>query len=196
VVRWSRAGSANHQSEAEGRRGPAAGELGAWPDDEGGCLGIRCCQRLSCEPVVYTYERATVPLSDVRSIARIDGATDYISSSIPFLPPIPSIVSALLRPEQLPHAPFTMASLNTSSNGPNITRSYQNVVNTPPPSNAQASSPTYGQWAVFAVAAPLVSAFQGDGGKESVLKVQSTGGMSTLRPYHLRAHPQQQAPVC
>jgi hypothetical protein len=40
----------------------------------------------------------------------------------------------------------------------------------------QASSPTYGQWAVFAVAAPLVSAFQGDGGKESVLKVQSTGG--------------------
>ncbi|KAF1842699.1 actin binding protein-like protein [Cucurbitaria berberidis CBS 394.84] len=68
-----------------------------------------------------------------------------------------------------------MASLNTSSNGPNITRSYQNVVNSPPPSGAQASSPTYGQWAVFAVAAPLVSAFQQDGGKESVLKVQSTG---------------------
>jgi hypothetical protein len=70
-----------------------------------------------------------------------------------------------------------MASLNTSSNGPNITRSYQNVVNAPPPSGTQANSPTYGQWAVFAVAAPLVSAFQGDGGKESVLKVQSTGGM-------------------
>ncbi|KAF1932222.1 uncharacterized protein M421DRAFT_416946 [Didymella exigua CBS 183.55] len=68
-----------------------------------------------------------------------------------------------------------MASLNTSANGPNITRSYQNVVNTPPPSAAQAQSPTYGQWAVFAVAAPLVSAFQQDGGKESVLKVQSTG---------------------
>ncbi|OAL07115.1 hypothetical protein IQ06DRAFT_288881 [Phaeosphaeriaceae sp. SRC1lsM3a] len=68
-----------------------------------------------------------------------------------------------------------MASLNTSSNGPNINRSYQNVVNAPPPTNTQASSPTYGQWAVFAVAAPLVSAFQGDGGKESVLKVQSTG---------------------
>jgi len=68
-----------------------------------------------------------------------------------------------------------MASLNTSSNGPNITRSYQNVVNAPPPSGGQAASPTYGQWAVFAVAAPLVSAFQGDGGKESVLKVQSTG---------------------
>ncbi|KAF1911580.1 hypothetical protein BDU57DRAFT_460964 [Ampelomyces quisqualis] len=68
-----------------------------------------------------------------------------------------------------------MATLNTSSNGPNITRSYQNVVSAPPPAGAQASSPTYGQWAVFAVAAPLVSAFQGDGGKESVLKVQSTG---------------------
>ncbi|KAF9699366.1 hypothetical protein EKO04_002355 [Ascochyta lentis] len=68
-----------------------------------------------------------------------------------------------------------MASLNTSTNGPNITRSYQNVINTPPPSGPQATSPTYGQWAVFAVAAPLVSAFQHDGGKESVLKVQSTG---------------------
>lgn len=68
-----------------------------------------------------------------------------------------------------------MASLNTSTNGPNITRSYQNVVNTPPPSGPQAQSPTYGQWAVFAVTAPLVSAFQHDGGKESVLKVQSTG---------------------
>lgn len=72
-----------------------------------------------------------------------------------------------------------MASLNTSTNGPNITRSYQNVVNTPPPSGPQAQSPTYGQWAVFAVTAPLVSAFQHDGGKESVLKVQSTGGTSS-----------------
>jgi hypothetical protein len=72
-----------------------------------------------------------------------------------------------------------MASLNTSSNGPNITRSYQNVINTPPPSGPQANSPTYGQWAVFTVAAPLVSAFQQDGGKESVLKVQTTGGTST-----------------
>ncbi|KAL6703047.1 actin binding protein [Coniothyrium glycines] len=68
-----------------------------------------------------------------------------------------------------------MATLNTSSNGPNITRSYQNVVNAPPPTGPQAASPTYGQWAVFTVAAPLVSAFQQDGGKESVLKVQSTG---------------------
>ncbi|KAJ4296205.1 actin binding protein [Kalmusia sp. IMI 367209] len=68
-----------------------------------------------------------------------------------------------------------MATLNTSSNGPNITRSYQNVVNSPPPSGPQANSPTFGQWAVFTVAAPLVSAFQQDGGKESVLKVQTTG---------------------
>ncbi|USP76910.1 Drebrin-like protein [Curvularia clavata] len=68
-----------------------------------------------------------------------------------------------------------MATLNTSTNGPNITRSYQNVVNAPAPSGAQASSPTYGQWAVFTVTAPLVSAFQHDSGKESVLKVQSTG---------------------
>ncbi|ORY09423.1 hypothetical protein BCR34DRAFT_487335 [Clohesyomyces aquaticus] len=68
-----------------------------------------------------------------------------------------------------------MASLNTSTNGPNITRSYQGIVNAPPPSGAQANSPTYGQWALFTVAAPLVSAFQNDGGKESVLKVQSTG---------------------
>ncbi|KAF2789926.1 hypothetical protein K505DRAFT_327912 [Melanomma pulvis-pyrius CBS 109.77] len=68
-----------------------------------------------------------------------------------------------------------MASLNTSSNGPNITRSYKAIVDSPPPSGPQASSPTFGQWALFTVAAPLVSAFQGDGGKESVLKVQSTG---------------------
>ncbi|EUC33011.1 hypothetical protein COCCADRAFT_37128 [Bipolaris zeicola 26-R-13] len=68
-----------------------------------------------------------------------------------------------------------MATLNTSSNGPNITKSYQNVVNSPAPTGPQASSPTYGQWAVFTVAAPLVSAFQHDSGKESVLKVQSTG---------------------
>jgi drebrin-like protein len=70
-----------------------------------------------------------------------------------------------------------MASLNTSSNGPNITKSYQKVVNAPPPSGPQANSSTYAQWAVFTVAAPLVSAFQQDGGKESVLKVQSSGGV-------------------
>ncbi|KAE8359394.1 hypothetical protein BDV27DRAFT_136202 [Aspergillus caelatus] len=67
-----------------------------------------------------------------------------------------------------------MASLNLSSNGPSIVKSYQAVVNSSPPTSS--SSPTYGQWAVFSVSAPLVSAFQQDtGNKESVLKVQSTG---------------------
>ncbi|RDL38234.1 Actin depolymerizing protein [Venustampulla echinocandica] len=69
-----------------------------------------------------------------------------------------------------------MASLNTSTNGPSIKSSYNGVVNSPPPSGPAASSPTYGQWALFSVSAPLVNAFQQDsGGKESVLKVQSTG---------------------
>ncbi|KGO67520.1 Neutrophil cytosol factor 2 p67phox [Penicillium italicum] len=67
-----------------------------------------------------------------------------------------------------------MASLNLSSNGPSISKSYQTVVNAPPPSGNR-ESPTYGQWAVYSVSTPLVSAFQQDGGKESVLKVQSTG---------------------
>lgn len=71
----------------------------------------------------------------------------------------------------------TMASLNTSTNGPSIKSSYSGVVNSAAPSGAAASSPTYGQWALFSVSAPLVNAFQQDGGgKESVLKVQSTGG--------------------
>ncbi|KAK6372814.1 actin binding protein [Lithohypha guttulata] len=68
-----------------------------------------------------------------------------------------------------------MASLNLSTNGPSITKSYQTVVNAPPPTGAAASSPTYGQWAVFSVQAPLANAFQDAGNKESVLKVQSTG---------------------
>lgn len=73
---------------------------------------------------------------------------------------------------------FTMASLNTSTNGPSIKSSYQGVVNSAAPSGPAASSQTYGQWALFSVSAPLVNAFQQDtGGKESVLKVQSTGGM-------------------
>lgn len=72
-----------------------------------------------------------------------------------------------------------MASLNTSTNGPSIKSSYQGVINAPPPSGSAANSPTYGQWALFSVSAPLVNAFQQDsGGKESVLKVQSTGGTS------------------
>jgi hypothetical protein len=70
-----------------------------------------------------------------------------------------------------------MASLNTSQNGPAITKSYQSIVNSGPLSGAAASSPTYGQWVLLVVAAPLVSAFQQSAGQESVLKVQSTGGM-------------------
>lgn len=70
-----------------------------------------------------------------------------------------------------------MATLNLSTNGPSIKSSYQGVVSSPPPSGPAASSPTYGQWAVFSVTAPLVSAFQSESaGKESVLKVQQTGG--------------------
>lgn len=68
-----------------------------------------------------------------------------------------------------------MASLNLSANGPSITASYQKIVNSPPPSGAAAASPTYGQWAVFGVQAPLVSAFQAESSKESILKVQTTG---------------------
>ncbi|KAI9782080.1 MAG: hypothetical protein M1839_005426 [Geoglossum umbratile] len=69
-----------------------------------------------------------------------------------------------------------MATLNLSTNGPSITRSYQSIVNSAPPSGPAASSQTYGQWAIFSVSAPLVNAFTQDaGGKESVLKVQSTG---------------------
>ncbi|CAD0089812.1 unnamed protein product [Aureobasidium vineae] len=65
-----------------------------------------------------------------------------------------------------------MASLNLSTNGPSIKRSYQSIVDGPAPS---ANSPTYAQWAVYSVQAPLTSAFQQDSSKESVLKVQTTG---------------------
>jgi drebrin-like protein len=68
-----------------------------------------------------------------------------------------------------------MSSLNLSTNGPSISKSYQSVVNSPAPSGPAAASPTYGQWAVFSVSAPLASAFQDASNKESVLKVQSTG---------------------
>ncbi|KAK5690736.1 actin binding protein, partial [Elasticomyces elasticus] len=66
-----------------------------------------------------------------------------------------------------------MASLNLSSNGPAISKSYQTVVDASLPSG---SSPTYAQWAVFSVSSPLVNVFQQDSGnKDSVLKVQSSG---------------------
>ncbi|BDD59123.1 hypothetical protein MPDQ_005654 [Monascus purpureus] len=69
-----------------------------------------------------------------------------------------------------------MASLNLSSDGPSISKSYQAVVNAPPPSGPAVDSSTYGQWAVFSVSTPLVNVFQqSSGNKESVLKVQSTG---------------------
>lgn len=73
-----------------------------------------------------------------------------------------------------------MASLNLSTNGPSISKSYQTVVNAPPPTGQAASSPTYGQWALFSVTAPLANAFQDSGNKESVLKVQSSGGAQTI----------------
>ena len=70
-----------------------------------------------------------------------------------------------------------MATLNLSTNGPSISKSYQSIVNAPSASGLAATSPTYAQWAVFSVSAPLTNAFQQDTGtKESVLKVQSTGG--------------------
>lgn len=66
-----------------------------------------------------------------------------------------------------------MTSLNLSINGPSIRSSYDSVINGPAPS---ASSPNDARWALFSVQAPLVNAFQQDGGnKESVLKVDSTG---------------------
>ncbi|EEH43722.1 uncharacterized protein PADG_00011 [Paracoccidioides brasiliensis Pb18] len=69
-----------------------------------------------------------------------------------------------------------MATLNLSTNGPTISKSYWAVVEASVPTGPAAASPTYGQWAIFAVSTPLVNAFQQDNaGKESVLKVQSSG---------------------
>jgi hypothetical protein len=66
-----------------------------------------------------------------------------------------------------------MASLNLSTNGPSIKSSYQGVINGPALSSA---SETAARWALFTVQAPLLNAFQNTGAKESVLKVESTGG--------------------
>ncbi len=66
-----------------------------------------------------------------------------------------------------------MASLNLSTNGPSIKSSYQGVINGPALSSA---SPTAARWALFTVQAPLQNAFQNTGAKESVLRVESTGG--------------------
>ncbi|KAL1838661.1 hypothetical protein VTJ49DRAFT_2440 [Mycothermus thermophilus] len=65
-----------------------------------------------------------------------------------------------------------MASLNLSINGPSIRSSYQGVINGPA---LPSTSPTTARWALFTVQAPLLSAFQNTGAKESILKVESTG---------------------
>ncbi|OJJ94596.1 hypothetical protein ASPACDRAFT_82547 [Aspergillus aculeatus ATCC 16872] len=66
-----------------------------------------------------------------------------------------------------------MATLNLSTNGPSIAKSYQAVVDSALPGS---NSLTHGQWVVFSVSTPLINAFQQDSGnKESVLKVQNTG---------------------
>lgn len=66
-----------------------------------------------------------------------------------------------------------MASLNLSINGPSIKSSYQGVINGPAPASTSA---TTARWALFTVQAPLLNAFQNTGAKESILKVESTGG--------------------
>jgi hypothetical protein len=103
--------------------------------------------------------------------------------SLPSFPPslyLKSINQSILL-HLNPFRSFAMASLNTSTHGPSIKSSYAGVVNSPAPSGPAANSPTYGQWALFSVSAPLVNAFQQDtAAKESVLKVQSTGGMRGL----------------
>ena len=76
-----------------------------------------------------------------------------------------------------------MASLNLSINGASIRSSYQGVVNGPAPPSG---SSTHGQWALFSVQAPLANAFQDSGAKESILKVESTGGKTGAAPTQFR----------
>ena len=75
-----------------------------------------------------------------------------------------------------------MASLNISINGPSIKSSYQGVVNGPA---LPSSSSTYAQWALFSVQAPLMNAFQDSSAKESILKVESTGGKYMTQSFSL-----------
>lgn len=73
-----------------------------------------------------------------------------------------------------------MATLNLSTNGASISKSYQSVV------DARAPSGHAGHWAIFSVSTPLANAFKQDAGiKESVLKVQSTGGNRRATEYRL-----------
>ncbi|KAF8250497.1 hypothetical protein K440DRAFT_640065 [Wilcoxina mikolae CBS 423.85] len=62
-----------------------------------------------------------------------------------------------------------MASLDIS---PEIGRSYQKLVSGPAPNKP---SPTYAQWAVFSVSAPLQNAFVQSSAKASTLKVHTAG---------------------
>lgn len=74
------------------------------------------------------------------------------------------------------HLEDTMATLNLSIHGPSIKSSYQGVVNGDALSS---SSGTFARWALFSVQAPLLNAFQDSAAKESILKVESTGGTQT-----------------
>lgn len=82
---------------------------------------------------------------------------------------------------------MTMASLNLSANGASISKSYQSVVESSISESAR-GSPTFAKWAIFSVSTPLVSAFQQDAGnKESILKVQDSGGIRPCAPGCLSA---------
>jgi len=76
-----------------------------------------------------------------------------------------------------------MSTLNTSQEGGAIQRSYKAIIDAPAPSGAAVNSDTYGQWALFSVSAPLASAFQ-QSNKDSVLKVQGSGGMLLFEGFH------------
>ena len=153
-------------------------------DDEGLGTGSPAQAERSGSIRIYVHDRTRVLLTSLTSDEARFSIAYFLHFSCSSTTASILSVAFYTRPSHSPNQVAcpnpTMASLNTSSNGPNITRSYQNIVNSPPPSGPQASSPTFAQWAVFTVAAPLVSAFQQDGGKESVLKVQSTGGMSGI----------------
>lgn len=74
------------------------------------------------------------------------------------------------------HQTLTMASLDIA---PEVSRSYQKVISSPA---LNKPSPTYAQWAIFSVSAPLQNAFVQSSNKASVLKVQASGGsLSSLR---------------
>lgn len=71
-----------------------------------------------------------------------------------------------------------MATLDLSENGHSINRSYKALVESPPSKNP---SPTYASWAVLGVSTPLQNAFIQGPPKDSVVKVQVTGGKHPSR---------------